>query len=907
MTRAHLSFAILILLCAAGLRLAALATWPPGPHYDEAANLLIGRSIAFGGAAYFPIVPAYQGREVLYYYLSAPALLAVHDSIFALQLTSAFAGLLTVAATIALGRALLPGRRGVIVGLVAGALLALSFPHLFLSRQAFRAITLPLCQALALWALWRGLHARRAAPWLIAGGALAGAALYTYMASRLFPLWLLLAGLALLLLDRRRARLRQGVIFFGALALTAAPMALYALQNPDIFLGRLTEVTEAGEAVTLAESIRLHLRMFFIEGDPYLRYNIPGRPYFTPVEGALLLLGLAVAGWRLLRPGPAAVRAGYALLLLAPLMILPSVISVAGLPPSHMRSVGMVPLIFIAVGVGFEALWSRISARSRLAGAVAAAALIMGALYVGSLYGAWAGRGDLFYEADAALAAAADWLRMQADDDSLIYIGVRDPDHPTLTTAYAGPVRWVSAGTLFAPPPDRAGLYLFPRSAPPPDTWRAWLSPGAVGGLPAGPDGHPAFEAFRVAAGGLGPSMGVTLTAQVGNPWLRLIGLDAPQMLPAGRDHVTTYWRVEAPPPFAEIAPVLEIQDSGGRIIDRAETPLAGADSWGAGEMLIQRIPVQIPVGTPPGAYSLHLRWFDRGTGALIPFTDAVGAVAGVSAGVGALTVIRPTQFPDPAELPIRQRAPVDAAPGVRLLGWDAPAESARPGETLYGALYWQAIPAESARASVTVRSELVDATGAAVSVGTGRPVYDSYDSAGWIDGELVVDRWPWLLPRDRAGGRSPLRGDAGEAVVALGAVVVDGAPRLFEAPPVDVAVDAFGPALGLYGWVLRTDAGLDLRLVWAARAAVETDYTAFVHLVDETGALIAQQDRPPRGDYPTRLWLPGEYVTDAYRFDPSPGRYTIRVGLYDQATGARLPLGAGDAIEIGPVVIGGG
>ncbi len=322
MNRNHfLTLATLTLLIAAVLRLWGLATYPPGPHYDEAANLLIARSVAFGGARFFPMVEAYQGREVLYYYLSVPILTFVSDSMFGLRLLSVFCNLITIAASIALGRAMFRGARGLVVGLVIGLLMTLSFPQLWLARQAYRAVTLPMMQSLALLFLFRGL--RRATPqpltpdpsptqagrgekappprwnklrlgemkrvpWLIAAGVLAGGAVYTYNSSRLFPFWLLIAGVALLWFDRAhwRQRLGQGVIFFSALAITAAPLAIYAFQRPDVFFGRLAEVTQADQSVSLLDSIVLHLKMFFISGDPYFRYNVAERPYFTLPEGA---------------------------------------------------------------------------------------------------------------------------------------------------------------------------------------------------------------------------------------------------------------------------------------------------------------------------------------------------------------------------------------------------------------------------------------------------------------------------------------------------------------------------------------------------------------------------------------------------------------------------------------------
>ena len=149
------------------------------------------------------------------------------------------------------------------------------------------------------------------------------------------------------------------MIFFGALLISAAPIGLYALDHPDIFLARLAEVTTYGTPGTdLGQSILLHLKMFFIEGDPLLRYNVPGRPYFTLPEGLLLLVGIGAIVRRLRRrEGAPTERAAYVLALLSPLMVIPGVIATGGLPPNHMRTLGMVPLIFILGGIGFEAVW----------------------------------------------------------------------------------------------------------------------------------------------------------------------------------------------------------------------------------------------------------------------------------------------------------------------------------------------------------------------------------------------------------------------------------------------------------------------------------------------------------------------------------------------------------------------
>jgi hypothetical protein len=932
--RAYWFLATLILLTAAVLRLWQLDDYPPGPHYDEAAEVLITRSIAFGGANHFPIVESYQGREALFYYLSAPLFHLIHDGVFTLQIANVFISLLTTAGTIALGRAMFAGARGRVVGLTAGTLMMWSFPLLLLARQAFRTPVLPLMQTLALLCLWQGLRRGRYS-WLIAGGVFGGAALYTYMASRLFPVWLLIGGLLLVALDagQRRLRLRQGLAFFGALALTAGPMGIYALQNPDIFLGRLYEVTQPGQSVSLFESVGLHLRMFFVQGELLLRYNSPGRPYFTWPEGLLMLAGIAVAGWRLLRAGSALEQAAYGLALLSPLMILPSVISVGGFPPNHMRAVGMVPLVFVLVGVGWEAVTVSLKpAILRVRRAVPlhviqktnqwlwhtdflqvmmpVLAILIGGVLIGRTYFEWASRADLFYDADGDLAAAARWIPQHTEPDARIYIASQHREHPTVMIANLPDVMWLGTDTLFRP--AQSGMVIFPRSALPPDDWAEWLRPYAVPGIPPGPDGEAAFEAYRLTGDVPLPDMDAPPQA-VQNPALALLGYRARPIFPGARGDILLAWQVDQTPQAADLSPVLQIEDDLGTVLARAEAAYIQTDRWQAGEALMQRITVRIPPGTPPGTYPVRMTWAARASEQYLPFMDGA-----VWAQLGRVEVLRPVSFPTADELGIDASQPAELAPGARLLDWRIDISgSLRPGEDLPLTLYWQG---EGTQTNVVLEALLRAGDGSEVVLWHGQPTRGRYPVSQWRAGEIVVDHARWPLPREQAAGTYTLLLRAGENAVELGMLDIAGIARMFAAPPVDVRLDAgLGDSLLLYGYSqsgcagenlsLQADPGcIQIELVWQARAAVDVDYTVFVHVVDSAGNIIAQRDvMPANNTYPTRLWAAGEFVVDAHRFSSlPPGTYHLRVGLYDQTTGQRLPVDAsGDFIDLGVIEAG--
>jgi hypothetical protein len=101
-----------------------------------------------------------------------------------------------------------------------------------------------------------------------------------------------------------------------------------------------------------------------------------------------------------------------------------------------------------------------------------------------------------------------------------------------------------------------------------------------------------------------------------------------------------------------------------------------------------------------------------------------------------------------------------------------------------------------------------------------------------------------------------------------------------------------FGDDLFLLGYDLREDAvqvgqALHLRLYWIAKKAMPNDYTFFVHVFGRQDQRIGGVDSyPGGGNYPTRLWLPGEIVYDDYiipiaRDTVAPTAAVLRVGVY--------------------------
>ncbi|MGQ0602350.1 MAG: hypothetical protein ACT4QE_11740, partial [Anaerolineales bacterium] len=104
----------------------------------------------------------------------------------------------------------------------------------------------------------------------------------------------------------------------------------------------------------------------------------------------------------------------------------------------------------------------------------------------------------------------------------------------------------------------------------------------------------------------------------------------------------------------------------------------------------------------------------------------------------------------------------------------------------------------------------------------------------------------------------------------------------------------------------------LPLTLYWQARDLVPTNWRVFVHLLNEDGQLWGQSDKLQPSDalewksgLPTSQWPLDRYFPDQHRLqirpDTPPGRYRLRVGLWDEASGRRLRVLAPEG-EPGPL-----
>ena len=343
----------LILAVAIFARFYALNLYPHGLQSDEANNGLDALKW-LAGASYTPYAETNEGQATLFTYLIALYIHLFGQSVVAMRMVSATAGVLTILAFYALARELYDQR----IALLSAALLAADRWHITFSRIVYELILVPLVLSLQVWLLIKALKTGRRRWWALSGGLLA-LGLNTYTAYRVIPFFM--AAYFAYWLLAHRARWRRDLegmgIFLAGAVVAAAPLAAYVVRHWSIFLIRMNrisvfrDVEAAGSYAPVWSNLRKVLLMFNAQGDMAALNNLPGAPMLHAVVGILFVLGLIWAARWFWKELPA-----LYLLWFGSVASL-AVLTVAHEAPNARRPIGLIPLIYLLVAVTFTLLW----------------------------------------------------------------------------------------------------------------------------------------------------------------------------------------------------------------------------------------------------------------------------------------------------------------------------------------------------------------------------------------------------------------------------------------------------------------------------------------------------------------------------------------------------------------------
>ena len=329
-------------------------SFPPGLWYDEAVNGTDAIDIMKHGNHLAVWRSSNNGHSTMYFYLLIASIKLFGYTILAMRIVPVVAGLAAVAMFYLLARRLL----GPVPALAATALMAVSRYAVTFSRISWEASLEPLFEIMAVYFFVRAVDTRHKRDWFMAGGSLA-AGLYTYASFRMVPF--VMAFFVVYVAATRWRQIRSylpGLVLYAvSFTIVVLPLAQFVVRHYDQVSARQRQVSvfketdAAGNYTPLRNNIEAVVKMMNVAGDPNARHNLPHEPMLDEISAALLVLGLAVAAWSFRDWRRGGLIGWYALALV------PSAITLTFENPSAIRTIGVIPPMFLLIGLAIDVLY----------------------------------------------------------------------------------------------------------------------------------------------------------------------------------------------------------------------------------------------------------------------------------------------------------------------------------------------------------------------------------------------------------------------------------------------------------------------------------------------------------------------------------------------------------------------
>ena len=350
-----------VFLLSAFYRLYLLEQVPPEMFSDHAEKLIDVSNLIRGDHAIF--FPRNTGREAFQMYLTAAMakVFGTGISFLSLKLGTCLAGLFSLPFIYLLGKEAANRR----VGLLAMFFAGIAYWPNVISRVALRFALYPAFVAPTLYFLVRGLKRKSWNDFLFAGLFL-GLGLHGYSPFRIVPLVVILILFIYFIHERSKDNRRMAVIallLVGLISLLVfLPLGRYAMSNYDMFAYRMrTRMTGVESPIPgsflgiFLSNLWKALIMFQWDNGQIWVHSVTGRPALDLVSGSLFTLGVILVTIRYLKKRH---WLDLSLLLMIPMLMLPSVLSIAfpAENPSLNRTGGAIIPVFLIVALAVENL-----------------------------------------------------------------------------------------------------------------------------------------------------------------------------------------------------------------------------------------------------------------------------------------------------------------------------------------------------------------------------------------------------------------------------------------------------------------------------------------------------------------------------------------------------------------------
>lgn len=759
MTRRTWLGLIPILLVATTLRVVALDTVPPGLYHDEAFYGLDALGVLRGAG--FPIFfEGNGGRELIFIYAQAVSLGLFGTTPWALRITAAFVGVLTVVAFFVLARALSDGKYANQVALIASAALATSYWHLHFSRVGWRAILLPLFACLTFYWFWRAYRFGRLREYIFAGVSL-GASLYTYLSARFLPVvialfWVAnyLASLGQRQIHMHKANYLAPIIFVIVALGVFAPLGFYFILHPNAFFFRVNDV--AVPVNDWLANVGRVAQMFFTRGDAEWRHGIAYRPVLDWFTGLPFAIGLFDAVWRWREPAKRFALIWFVLLLL------PTILSQGA--PDTLRAIGALPAMLLFVAWGWQVIATRLSPQLIFACGVFLTLIGSGWLSGRDYFVEWANHRRAYYDFQGDVVELVRWIGTREEN---VIVPFETYAHPTfqflIRSRYAEqpfPFRELNASEptiLVLPSAFPNGGYVLLRKHQ-----AFWFHPLATFAKPSTASvlydrfSKPMGSFWRVDSQELDTALrfSSTLEQHFASPPLfdgrmELIAAFFPRAITSGKPlTLGLIWRSRAPIQ-SNLQMFAHILDSSGHTVGGTHTglffeyPLALLPNH---SFLPARYDLQVNQELSPGKYVIEIGLFHPARNARVPIEMDGKRVEDDRILVQPLKVglrrVPPTNL---------RASHVQFGDVITLIGFDGTSRVKR-GEDLKLTLLWKS--EKFTQYDYTLFVHMLDDAGNIIAQIDTQPVGGTYPTSIWDAGELVTDEIRIAIPSHAPKGR---------------------------------------------------------------------------------------------------------------------------------------------------------
>ncbi|MEI6266866.1 MAG: glycosyltransferase family 39 protein [bacterium] len=356
---------IVVLIIATSLRFYKLASLPPGLHPDEAANGLDIISMIEKGR-FAAIYDTNGPREALFLYLQGIFvwlgnllnITAINYTPLSLRIAPAIIGVITVWAIYLLGKEMYNKN----VGLFAATALAVSAWHIQFSRNGFRAIMAPLALIFLFYFFIKAYREGKLKYYLATGITLA-LGCYTYLSFRMAPLVLFALLIFILFKDKKFiSKYWKNISWMGvAFLIVMIPMFIHFYNVPEDIAGRSStsifnqDLNGGNPAMTFINGVQKTALMLNVHGDENFRHNLGGWPMLDPIVGILFWVGVVLVIFKINK------IENFLLLMWAGALSLPELLTAEGIPHA-LRIVGIIPVVFICVGIAVNWLIVKLKA-----------------------------------------------------------------------------------------------------------------------------------------------------------------------------------------------------------------------------------------------------------------------------------------------------------------------------------------------------------------------------------------------------------------------------------------------------------------------------------------------------------------------------------------------------------------